>query len=74
MTMSCNDQRCPGDGVGTSLSPHTKAGPCPSGVLCERARLLADIAAADYRIHAKLLTTTGCPAGFNLDRSFFPGG
>jgi hypothetical protein len=57
-------------------SPHTNAGggladafahkqtrvPRPSRVLCERAGLLADIAAADHRIHAKLLTTTRCPA------------
>src|SRR4030088_3436481 len=42
-------------------------------VPCERAGLLADIAAADQRKHAKLLTTTRCPARFNLDRTFFPG-
>jgi hypothetical protein len=37
---------------------------CPSRVLCERARFLADIAAADYQIHAKLLTTTRRPVRF----------
>jgi len=42
--------------------------PCPSRVLCERAGFLADIAAADHRIHPRLLTTTRCPARFNLDR------
>jgi hypothetical protein len=42
-------------------------------VLCERAAFLADIAAVDHRIRAKLLTTTRCPARFNLDRTFFPG-
>jgi hypothetical protein len=48
------------------LSPTKKRVPCPSRVLCARAGLLADIAAADHRIHAKLLTTR-----FNLDRTFF---
>jgi hypothetical protein len=42
-------------------------------VLCERAGLLADLAAANRRTYAKLLTTTGCPARFNLDRIFFSG-
>jgi hypothetical protein len=46
---------------------------CPAllAFLAERAGLLADIAAADHRTHAKLLTTTRC-ARFNLDRTFFP--
>jgi hypothetical protein len=35
--------------------------------------LLADIAAADRRMHAKLLTTTRCPVRFNLECGFFPG-
>jgi len=39
-------------------------------VVCERAGLLADIAAADRRIRQKLLTTTRRPARFSLDRSF----
>jgi hypothetical protein len=38
-------------------SPQIKRVPCPSRVLCERAGLLADIAAG-RRIQAKLLTTT----------------
>ncbi len=38
---------------------HTQARvPCPSRALGERAGLLADIATADRRIHAKPLTTT----------------
>jgi hypothetical protein len=40
----------------------------------KKARLLADSAAADHRIHAMLLTTMRCPARFNLDRGFFAGG
>ena len=41
------------------FSPHTKAGALPfSRSLRERAGLLADIAAADHRIHPKLLATT----------------
>lgn len=43
-------------------SPHTKAGALPFRVLCENAGPLADIAAADQPIHAKLLTTTRLPA------------
>jgi hypothetical protein len=46
------------------LSTRTKTGALPFSRSCERAGLLADIAAADHRIHAKLLTTTRCPARF----------
>jgi len=48
--------------------------PRPSRVLCERAGLLADIAVTDHWMRAKLLTSTRCPARFNVDRVFFPGG
>jgi len=60
-------------GAGPCFHPKQKRVPCPSRALGERAGLLADIAAVDLRIHAKLLTTTGCPARFNLDRAFFGG-
>ena len=53
------------------LSPHTKRVPRPSRVLCERAGLLADIAAVDHRIHSKLLTTTRCPGGWPTQAAFF---
>jgi len=36
------------------LSPRTERVPCPSRVLCERAGLLADVAAAGHRIHGRL--------------------
>ena len=35
------------------LSPHTKRVPCHSRILCQRAGILADIAAVDLRINAK---------------------
>jgi hypothetical protein len=47
--------------------------PCPSRVLCESAGLLADIAAGNHRIDAKLLTTARGLARFNLDPAFFSG-
>jgi len=56
-------------GLTHASTPTQKRVPRPSRVLCERAGLLADIAAADHRIHAKLLTTARCPARFNLDRT-----
>ena len=56
----------PRRGLAHAFTPHTKRVPCPSRVLCERAGLLADIAASDHRIHAKLLTTTRCPARFPI--------
>jgi hypothetical protein len=68
-----------GWGAGPCFHSHTKLGggwpmlsltqnwvPRPSRVLCERAGLLADIAAADHRIHAERLTATRCPARFSL--------
>jgi hypothetical protein len=57
-------------GLGPCFHHPQKQMRCPSRVLCERAGLLADIAAADHWIHAKLLTTTRCPARFNLDGGF----
>ena len=60
-------------GAGPRFHPTQKRVPRPSRVLCERAGFLADIAAADDRIHAKPLTPTRCPARFNLDAALLPG-
>jgi len=46
-------------GAGPCFHRTQKRVPCPSRVLGERAGLLADIAAAEHRIHAKLLAATG---------------
>jgi len=59
-------------GAGPCFHHTQKRVPCPSRVLCERAGLLADIAAADHRIQAELLAAPRCPVRFNLDRTLFP--
>jgi len=53
-------KRANGMGGWPVLSPHTKRVSCPSRVFGERVGLLADIAAADLRINAKLHTTMCC--------------
>jgi len=59
-------------GAGPCFHHPQKRVPCPSRVLCERAGPLADVAAADQRIPAKLLTTSGCPMRFNLHCALHP--
>jgi hypothetical protein len=64
--------RGPG-GLARAFTTHKKRVPCPSRVLCERAGLLADIAAADHRIQSQQLASARCPVRFNLDCAFLSG-